>query len=99
MSEPEILMVGDRILLKPAPAEGKSPGGIVLPDNAKKRANIGRVLGVGPAAGTAAGERFFPTALKAGDVVMFESYSGTEVEIGGQTYKSLRESEIIAVIG
>lgn len=85
--------LADRVLIKPAPAEEKTVGGIIIPDNAKEKPLKGEVLAVGH------GTKDEEMVLKAGDKVLYGKYSGTEVELDNEKYLIMRQSDVLAVIG
>jgi len=89
--------LGDRIVVKRLEAEEKTKGGIVLPDTAKEKPKQGKVVAVGPGRRLDNGELKKPE-LKKGNVVLFESYQGTEVKVEGEDYLILRESDVLAVV-
>ena len=89
--------MGDRIVIKPAPAEEKSRGGIILPDTAKEKPVIGEVVAVGPGKKSDEG-KLIPLDLKVGEKVLYGKYSGTETSIDGNEYLIMRESDIFAVV-
>jgi len=84
--------LADRVLVLPAPAEEKV-GGIIIPDTAKEKPLQGKVI----AAGT--GTKDEEMVLKAGDVVLYGKYSGTEVEFEGEKYLIMRQSDVLAIVG
>ncbi|MGP1549037.1 MAG: co-chaperone GroES [Prevotella sp.] len=84
--------LADRVLVKPAAAEEKI-GGIIIPDTAKEKPLKGEVLAVGN------GTKDEDMILKVGDVVLYGKYSGTEVDIDGETYLIMRQSDVLAVVG
>ncbi len=84
--------LADRVLVKPAAAEEKTAGGIIIPDTAKEKPLKGEVLAVG------GGTKDEEMVLKAGDTVLYGKYSGTEVEIDGQKYLIMRQSDVLAVL-
>ena len=84
--------LADRVLVKPAPAEEKTSGGIIIPDTAKEKPLQGEVLAVG------AGTKDEEMVLKAGDSVLYGKYSGTEVELDGEKYLIMRQNDILAVV-
>ena len=86
----------DRVLVKQCEAEEKTAGGIVLPDTAKEKPQIGEVVAVGPGKMLDSGKRS-PVGLKKGDRVYYAKYAGTEVKIDSENYVILRESDILAV--
>lgn len=82
----------DRVIVKPAAAEQKSSGGIIIPDTAKEKPQRGTVLAAGP------GKPDEPVTVKKGDTVLYGKYSGTEISIEGVDYLIMRESDILAII-
>lgn len=89
----------DRVVVQPSEAEERTAGGIVLPDTAREKPQRGTVVAVGPGKLLErSGERAQMT-LKVGDKVIYGKYSGTEIEIDGQDYVILRESDVLAVQG
>ena len=89
--------LGDRILVQRVEAEERTKGGIVLPDTAKEKPKEGKVIAVGSGKVLDNGERS-AVAVKAGDRVLFTSYSGTEVKVDGEEYLIMKEDDILAVI-
>jgi chaperonin GroES len=87
----------DRIVVKPQEAETKTAGGIVLPDTAKEKPLMGKVVAVGPGKMLDSGKRS-SMSVKKNDVVLYGKYSGSEVEVDGVEYKIVRESEILGVV-
>jgi chaperonin GroES len=82
----------DRVIVKPAPAEEKTSGGIIIPDTAKEKPQRGTVVAAGP------GKKDEPMSVKAGDTVLYGKYSGTEISVEGGEYLIMRESDILAVV-
>jgi len=93
----KIKPLGDRVVIKPSPAEEKTKGGIILPDTAKEKPVIGEVVAVGPGRKADDG-KVVPMELKVGDKVLYGKYSGTEVTVDSQEYLIMRESDIFAVV-
>lgn len=85
--------LADRVLIKPAPAEEKTVGGIIIPDTAKEKPLQGEVIAAGN------GTKDEEMVLKTGDNVLYGKYSGTEVEFDGEKYLIMRQSDVLAVIG
>jgi chaperonin GroES len=85
------------VIIKPAPAEEKSKGGIILPDTAKEKPVIGEIVAVGPGKVTDDGKKVV-MELKVGDKVLYGKYSGTEVTIDGDNYLIMREADIFAIV-
>jgi len=82
----------DRVIVKPAPAEEKTAGGIIIPDTAKEKPQRGTVIAAGP------GKKDEPMTVKSGDSILYGKYAGTEVTFEGNDYLIMRESDILAVI-
>ncbi len=82
--------LSDRVLVKPAPAEQKTAGGIIIPDSAKEKPLKGEVVAVGP------GTKDETMQVAVGDFVLYGKYSGTEIELDGQKYLIMRQSDILA---
>jgi chaperonin GroES len=93
----KIKPLDDRIVVLPDEAEDKTAGGIVLPDSAREKPQRGKVLSVGPGKLLDSGQRG-EMSVKKGDQVFYGKYSGTEVEVGGEQYVIIRESDILAVV-
>jgi chaperonin GroES len=89
--------LGDRVVIKPSPAEEKTKGGIILPDTAKEKPVQGEIVAVGPGRVSDDGKKI-PMELKKGDTVLYGKYSGTEVTIDGEEYLIMRESDIFAIV-
>ncbi len=87
----------DRVVVQPFEAEEVTVGGIVLPDSAREKPQQGKVIAAGPGKLLEkTGERG-QMSLKVGDAVFYGKYSGTEVELSGEKYVILRESDVLAV--
>ena len=84
--------LADRVLVKPAPAEEKTIGGIIIPDTAKEKPLQGTVLAVGN------GTKDEEMVLKANDTVLYGKYAGTEIEFEGEKYLIMRQSDVLAVL-
>jgi len=92
MNKMKIKPLADRVIIEPAAAEEKTASGIIIPDTAKEKPQKGTVLAAGP------GKKDEPMTLKAGDVVLYGKYSGTEINIEGVNYLIMRESDVLAII-
>ena len=87
----------DRVVVKRIEAEQKSAGGIIIPDTAKEKPQQGEVVAVGPGARNEKGE-LVALDVKAGDIVLFGKWSGTEVKIDGQDLLIMKESDILGIL-
>lgn len=92
MKELNIKPLADRVLIKPADAEEKTAGGIIIPDTAKEKPQKGQVVAVGK------GKKDEPITVKVGDNVLYGKYAGTEITIEGTDYLIMRESDVVAII-
>ena len=90
--------LGDRVLVKPDEVEDlKLSGGIIIPDTAKEKPQRGSVIAVGK--GTLGDDgKYTPLEVKAGDVVLYGKYSGSDVKIDGEECLIMRESDILGIV-
>jgi chaperonin GroES len=88
--------LGDRVIVEPQSAEQTTKSGIVLPDTAQEKPQSGKVLTVGPGRTTDEGKTV-PMTVKAGDVVIYSKYGGTELKLDGSDYLIIKENDILAV--
>jgi len=93
----KIRPLADKVLVKRLEAEMKTAGGIVLPDSAKEKPQRGTIESVGEGRLLDDGSRS-AMQVKAGDVVVFSSYAGSEVKLDGEEYLVMDESDIIAIV-
>jgi chaperonin GroES len=89
--------LGDRVFVKVSPSEEKTAGGILLPDTAKEKPQIGEIVAVGPGKRNDDGSRSEPE-VKIGDKVLYSKYAGTDVKLGSEDYVLLSEKDILAVV-
>ena len=88
----------DRVLLKRVDQEAKTPGGIIIPDTAKKEKPVeGEVLAVGKGVRDEQGN-LHPLEVKVGDKVLFSKWGGNEVKIDGCDYVIMKESDILGIL-
>src|SRR6476660_102363 len=87
----------DRVIVKQSEAETKTASGIVLPDTAKEKPTKGKVIAVGPGKLDDKGKPM-EIGLRVGETVYYGKYSGTDVEINGEKFVILRESDILGVL-
>ena len=93
----KIRPLADKVLVQRLEAENKTAGGIVVPDSAKEKPQRGKIVSVGKGKLLDDGTRK-KLQVKKGDMVLFTSYAGTEVKVGGKEYLIMDESDIMAVI-
>ncbi len=90
--------LGDRIVVKPKEEdEVRTSSGLVIPDTAKEKPQLGEVLAVGPGE-YKDGERI-PVDVSVGDLVFYSKYGGTEVKYEGEDYLILSARDVLAVLG
>ena len=89
--------LADRVIVKQSEAEEKTKSGIVLPDTAKEKPTKGKVVAVGPGKLSDKGKRM-EIGLRAGDTVYYGKYSGTDVEVDGDKFVILRETDVLGVL-
>ncbi len=84
--------INDRVVIKPAPADEKTKGGIIIPDTAKEKPQRGEVIAVGP------GKEGNKMSVKKGDIVLYGKYAGQELNFEGNDYLIMREDDILVVL-
>ncbi len=92
----KLVPLDEKVVVKPAEADDRTVGGILLPDNAQQRPQQGRVLSVGDGQRLTNGQRAQPQ-VNEGDRVLFQRYAGTSVVVEGQELLILSERDILAV--
>jgi chaperonin GroES len=89
--------LGDRVFVKVSQAEEKTAGGILLPDTAKEKPQVGEVVNIGDGKVNEKGERT-PIEVKVGDKVLYSKYAGTDIKLGNEDYVLLSEKDILAIV-
>lgn len=87
----------DYILIKPLQQEDRTPSGIVLPDSAKEKPQIGEVMAVGPGAHNEDG-KLMPIFVKVGQKVMYKKWGGNEVKVNTEEWLLVEQKDIMAVV-
>ena len=87
----------DRVLIRRVDPEGKTMGGIIIPDTAQEKPQEGEVIAVGPGGRDESG-KLIPIDVKPGSRVLFGKWSGTEVKLDGEELLIMKESDIMGVI-
>ena len=93
----KIKPLSDRVVVEAEVAEEKTASGIILPDTAKEKPQMGKILAVGPGKSSDTGS-MIKMSLKSGDKVLYGKYSGTEVNYEGDEVLIMRESDVLAVL-
>ena len=89
--------LGDRVLVRALENSGEKIGSIIVPDTAKEKPEQGQVVAVGPGRMNKGGQRL-DMEVTTGDTVLFARWSGTEVNIDGDTYLVMKEADILAIL-
>lgn len=84
--------IADRVIIKPAPADEKTKGGLIIPDTAKEKPQRGEVVAVG------SGKDGNLMTVQVGDIVLYGKYSGQEINYEGQDYLIMREDDVLCII-
>jgi chaperonin GroES len=90
--------LGDRVVVKANDEQDqRTASGLVIPDTAKEKPQIGEVIAVGPGALGEDGERL-PMDIKEGDNVLYSKFAGTEVKLSGDEYLVLSSRDLLAIV-
>jgi chaperonin GroES len=84
--------INDRVVVKPAPAEEMTKGGIIIPDTAKEKPQRGEVIAVGP------GKDGILMTVQVGDIVLYGKYAGQELNYQGDDFLIMREDDILVIL-
>jgi chaperonin GroES len=87
----------DRVVVKRVEEEGKTKGGIIIPDTAKEKPMEGEIVAVGPGARDEKGT-LVPLDVEKGDRILFGKWSGTEIKLDGEDLLIMKESDIMGII-
>ncbi len=84
--------LSDRVLVLPNPAEEKTASGLFIPDTAKEKPLIGKVIAVGP------GTSEIKMEVAVDDQVLYGKYAGQEIHVDGADYLIMKQSDILAIV-
>ena len=87
----------DRVMIRRIDPEGKTTGGIIIPDTAQEKPMEGEIVAAGPGKRDEKG-KVVPLDVKAGDRILFGKWSGTEIKLDGEDLLIMSESDIMGVI-
>ena len=87
----------DRLLVKRIEGEEKTKGGLIIPDTAKEKPMEGKVIAAGKGKVEEDG-KLRPLDVHKGDRVLFNKYSGTEIQLEGDEHLIIREDDVLAVL-
>lgn len=96
-SETDIKPLFDNVLIKPLEAETKTASGIIIPDSAKEKPQIGVVMAIGEGSRDESG-KLIPVSVKVGQKVMYKKWGGNEVKVGHEEWTMVGEKDILAVL-
>jgi len=97
MAKQNIHPLFDNVLIKPLQAEEVLPSGIVLPDSAKEKPQIGQVMAVGPGGNDDKGNPI-KMVVKVGQKVMYKKWGGNEVKVNGEEWMIVEQKDILAIV-
>ena len=95
MKKVHINPLSDRVVVMPEEVDATTASGIILPDTAKEKPQMGQIVAAGPGKISDNGNTVEMT-LKAGDKVLYGKYSGTEITLNDDEVLIMRESDILA---
>lgn len=87
----------DYVLIAPLDGQSKTPSGILLPETAKEKPQMGKVMAVGPGSVSTDGKKQ-PMVVKVGQKVMYKKWGGNEVKVGNEEWLLVEQKDIMAVI-
>ena len=89
--------LADRVIVKSMEAEEKTASGLIIPDTAKEKPQMGEVIEVGP--GRFEKGDYVKMQVKKGDKILYGKYSGTEITVDNDKYLIMHETDILAIQG
>lgn len=87
----------DRVLVKYSEEDEKSSGGLYIPDTAKEKPQKGEIIALGPGKVTDDG-KLQKMDIKAGDIILFEKYAGSKINMDNTEYLIIREEDILGIL-
>ena len=87
----------DYVLVKPLSAESRTPSGILLPDSAKEKPQIGEIMAIGPGAHNNEG-KLMPILVKVGQKVLYKKWGGNEVKVGSEEWLLIEQKDVMAIV-
>jgi chaperonin GroES len=97
-SKTKIQPLHNYVLIRPVQAEEKTAGGIILPDTAKEKPQIGEVMAVGDGSWDEDGEKRIPVSVQVGQKVMYKKWGGNEVKVEQEEWTLVEDKDILAVV-
>lgn len=96
-SKPNIKPLFDNVLIKPLEAKTETPSGIILPDTAKEKPQVGLVMAIGEGHTNPEG-KLLPMKVKVGQKVMYKKWGGNEVKVGTEEWTIVEQKDILAIL-
>lgn len=87
----------DNVLIKPLEEETKTPSGILLPETAKEKPQIGQIMAVGNGSVDDKGKNI-PMIVKVGQKVMYKKWGGNEIKVNNEEWLLVEQKDILAVV-
>ncbi|HKC14473.1 MAG TPA: co-chaperone GroES [Patescibacteria group bacterium] len=87
----------DGVLIRPLEAQERTASGIILPDSAKEKPQVGLVMAVGEGRVNPEG-KVIPVKVKVGEKVMYKKWGGNEVKVGNEEWTIVEEKDILAIV-
>ena len=87
----------DYVLVKPLEGESKTASGIVLPDSAKEKPQVGEIMAIGPGGHNDEG-KLIPMLVKVGQKVLYKKWGGNEVKVGMEEWLLIEQKDVMAVV-
>jgi len=87
----------DNVLIRPLEAEEKTPSGIILPDSAKEKPQVGLIIAVGSGSTNEDG-KLIPMIVKVGQKVMYKKWGGTEIKVKNEDWTIVEQKDILAIV-
>jgi chaperonin GroES len=98
-SKTDLKPLFDNVLVKPLQAEERTAGGIILPDSAKEKPQIGEVMAVGPGVMDDGKIVSGSMLVKVGQKVLYKKWGGNEVKVGSEEWMLVEQKDILAIVG
>lgn len=95
---PSIKPLHDFVLVKPLESEDRTASGIILPDSAKEKPQVGEVMAIGPGKYDEDGEKRMPIDLKVGQKVLYKKWGGNEVKVGQEDWMLIEQHDVMAIV-
>ena len=95
---PSIKPLHDFVLVRPANQEDRTASGIILPDSAKEKPQVGEVMAVGPGKFNEDGDKRIAIDLKIGQKVLYKKWGGNEIKVGQEDWMLIEQNDVMAIV-